>query len=363
MKSCLGCGSVLQNQDKLQAGFVENIDHAYCLRCFKIKNYNQLVSNEIAVGEFFDRIQRLVDQADEDLIFYYVLDVFDIEGSRIAEIEKVIKKHTVKLVINKIDLLPKSVKLSKIKNYISKLFANTSLNNADILLVSSKTLNLAEPLFSEIQNNNQYQQYFIGASNVGKSSLINKMLELSNLSPRIVVSNFLNTTLEFICIRLDANTVIYDSAGITRSNSISNLMDQKFLKYCYFKQELKQFSYRLSSNNSIFFAGVAWFDYQSETKTDFHIYVNKNINLHRTQTNNAIDYWKKNHKVLIPHISSQKINTYQFSFTKNDLNQEFDISISGLGWINFVVKQPLNIKIKIPGETKSTLVSLRKPLI
>ncbi|MDQ0568107.1 ribosome biogenesis GTPase YqeH [Mycoplasma yeatsii] len=362
MKKCLGCGSSLQQENKTKIGYVENTDHAYCLRCFKIKNYNELVSNEIDSDQFIEKIKNLVE-TEKDLIFYYVLDVFDIEGSRIKNIEEIIKDHKVKLVVNKIDLLPKSVKLSKIKNYISDLFKDSNLNDLDVLLVSAKTMNLSQVLFDEIKNNNQYKQYFIGASNVGKSSLINKMLEMNNLVPSIVVSNYFNTTLDFISIKLDQNTVIYDSAGVSRKNSIANLMNKRFWKYCYFKKELKQFTYRLNTNNSIFFAGVAWFDYQSESKTDFHIYVNKNINLHRTSSNNVERYWNKNRKTLTPYISSQKVYSYKFDFTKNDINKEFDISISGLGWINFVVKQAMSITINIPGDEKSTLVTLRKPLI
>ncbi|WP_434334319.1 ribosome biogenesis GTPase YqeH [Mycoplasma capricolum subsp. capricolum] len=367
MKSCLGCGSLLQTTNKFEQGYVNDSEHAYCLRCFKIKNYNQLVDSEINDKQFINKISTLVkNNKNNNLVFYYVLDIFDLFGSRILEIENLIKDFKVILVVNKIDLLPKSVKLEKIRNYINNIFKNSSLKNVEIFLTSANKINLVEPLLNKVIKNNKNQQYFIGASNVGKSSLINKMLEINQLIPSIVVSKFFNTTLDFIEIQLDKNTTIFDSAGVSRKNSIANLMNKRFQSYCYFKKEIQQFTYQLTNNNSIFFSGLCWFDYISlnNQKTSFHIYTNKEINLHRTNTKNVIRYWNNNRKNLIPYISnSDQIQVYEFKFDKSHLNNWYDISISGLGWINFKVESEMIIKINIPSDQKTVLVSLNEPLI
>ncbi|WFQ90121.1 ribosome biogenesis GTPase YqeH [Mycoplasma feriruminatoris] len=367
MKSCLGCGSLLQTTNKLEQGYVNDTEHAYCLRCFKIKNYNQLVDSEINDEQFINKISTLVkENKDNHLVFYYVLDIFDLFGSRILEIENLIKDFQVILVVNKIDLLPKSIKLEKIRNYINNVFKTSSLNDPEIFLTSANKLNLVEPLLNKVIKNNKYQQYFIGASNVGKSSLINKMLEINKLIPSIVVSKYFNTTLDFIEIQLDKNTTIFDSAGVSRKNSIANLMNKRFQNYCYFKKEIHQFTYQLANNNSIFFSGVCWFDYLSfsNKKTNFHIYTNKEINLHRTNTKNVTRYWNNNRKSLIPYINnSENVQVYEFKFTNEHLNNWYDISISGLGWINFKVESEMIIRINIPSDTKTVLVSLNEPLI
>ena len=41
MNKCIGCGVVLQNTDSNNDGYVENLEHNLCKRCFMIKNYNK----------------------------------------------------------------------------------------------------------------------------------------------------------------------------------------------------------------------------------------------------------------------------------------------------------------------------------
>ena len=41
MSKCIGCGIELQNTNKYADGYVEDLDHVLCERCFIIKNYGQ----------------------------------------------------------------------------------------------------------------------------------------------------------------------------------------------------------------------------------------------------------------------------------------------------------------------------------
>ena len=44
MIKCTGCGVVLQDKDENNIGYTKDINHKLCLRCFKIKNYNEYTS-------------------------------------------------------------------------------------------------------------------------------------------------------------------------------------------------------------------------------------------------------------------------------------------------------------------------------
>ena len=83
-KKCVGCGIVLQDEDALKDGYVEDINYDLCRRCFMIKNYGHndivLKSNEkcaVTLEEYFQgskvigsSIRRdglLIDDADDVL--------------------------------------------------------------------------------------------------------------------------------------------------------------------------------------------------------------------------------------------------------------------------------------------------------
>ena len=40
-KRCIGCGKILQDQDKSSEGYTPNLKNEYCMRCFRLKNYGE----------------------------------------------------------------------------------------------------------------------------------------------------------------------------------------------------------------------------------------------------------------------------------------------------------------------------------
>ena len=51
IKHCLGCGTVLQSEDKNKPGYISDINKDYCMRCFRLTHYNEktvtIVHNDI----------------------------------------------------------------------------------------------------------------------------------------------------------------------------------------------------------------------------------------------------------------------------------------------------------------------------
>ena len=41
-KRCIGCGAVLLNTDKTKNGYTPKLENKYCMRCFRLTNYNDL---------------------------------------------------------------------------------------------------------------------------------------------------------------------------------------------------------------------------------------------------------------------------------------------------------------------------------
>ena len=128
-KKCLGCGVVLQNENILNVGYTPNLDNPYCMRCFKVKNYGE--TNQVATDkEEYLKILKSINK--EKSLVLYVIDILNIREN-LDDIKKYLTNDII-LVLNKRDILPKSVRDEKILKYIMELFTFK-----DYIIVSSLT--------------------------------------------------------------------------------------------------------------------------------------------------------------------------------------------------------------------------------
>ncbi|AGR42114.1 ribosome biogenesis GTPase YqeH [Spiroplasma diminutum] len=355
-KKCIGCGKELQTEDDKLPGFSLNIEKQdLCLRCFKIKYYNKLVEQEINDQDFIKIIDD-INKTDEKIRYYYVVDIFDLPGSRLTWLEQLISKKEVVILVNKIDLFPKAVKKTKIFNYVKKFFEDSPINGSKIILTSSIKQDYVFALVNELKSV-QYDQYIVGISNAGKSSLINACLKANQQIPSIVTSKYVNTTLDKIKINFTEKNFVYDTPGLVKHNHIAIATAPSYWDFFFFQKEIKQVTYQLNQGQSIFYGGLAWFTFENgqafnekngkETKTNFHFYINKQLPLHRTKAINAQRYFKKNRHNLSPRLLDKdcEFETLVFNYTNE---RKVDIHISGLGWINFKSYPDMKLSITVP---------------
>ena len=125
-KICLGCGSILQTENEEKEGFVLDINHDYCLRCFKMINYGEskIINKEVDRTSLIKKINNSKNSV------IYVLDILNISDELLNPIKEITNK--VYIVLTKKDLLPKSVKDEKLINYV---YERTLVK--DIFVVSS----------------------------------------------------------------------------------------------------------------------------------------------------------------------------------------------------------------------------------
>ncbi|WP_338973121.1 ribosome biogenesis GTPase YqeH [Spiroplasma endosymbiont of Panorpa germanica] len=370
-KKCIGCGHFLHVEDSKKPGYVKDIKiQDYCLRCFKIKYYNSLVEQEINDKDFIEILDN-INKESKKIRYYYVIDIFDLPGSRITWLESLIASKEVVIVINKIDLMPKSVKREKILTYIKNLFSGTALKDSKIILSSSLKPAYVEELFNEIKKVD-YDQYVVGISNAGKSSLINAMLKSNNQISSIVASRYVNTTLDRIKIEFNEKNTIFDTPGLVKHHHIANATPTTYWDFFFFTKEIYQKTYQLEAGQTIFYGGIAWITFQeginplnnhrSRNATNFHFYVNRNLPLHRTKALNAQNYFRKNRHYLAPRLSDNdaEFETKEFKFTNSE---NVDLHISGLGWVNFKTYPGLKISITVPKTNMGVKIHLLPALI
>lgn len=348
---CIGCGATLQSEDPNAAGYVpeHNLfrEDVVCKRCFRLKNYNEVQDVGMNSEDFLDLLNGL---ADKKGIVVNVVDIFDFEGSFINALKRIVGNKKVILAANKLDLLPKQINKRRVKEWLKKTARKYGLEAEEVTLISADKGWGIEELMSTIeQKRNQQDVYIVGTTNVGKSTLINKLIEQSVGEKDIVTtSRFPGTTLDMIDIPLDETTFMYDTPGIIQEHQMTHYITEKELKTIMPKNEIKQRVYQLNEGQTLFFGGLARIDYISGGKRPLVCYFSNDLNIHRTKTENANDLWRKQlGAVLTPPKDTQNFDLANVKAVRLETGKEKrDVMISGLGFIT--IEAGAKVIVRVP---------------
>ncbi|MGR3741603.1 ribosome biogenesis GTPase YqeH [Companilactobacillus sp. DQM5] len=363
---CVGCGSKLQTTEKTKAGYLpENTlkkyiesdeQELYCQRCFRLRNYNDIMDVELDDSEFLSILNKI---SDEDALVVNLIDIFDYNGSVIPGIQRFIGNNKMILVANKEDLLPKSVNRDKLKRWFHRQAQNDGLNPvAEILISAKKNTNLDDLLSLINKYRGNKDVYIVGTTNVGKSTLVNSIISMSsNIKNLVTTSRFPGTTLDRIEIPLDDGAMLIDTPGIIHNYQLAHFLNKKELKEVTPSTEIKPKVYQLRGLQTLFIAGLARIDFIDDIKTSAIVYVDNNLLIHRTKLENADEFYK-NHKadILNPPYDPQTLPEMQMF--KFKATEKSDVVIAGLGWITI----PAGITIKAYAP-KGVEITLRKAIV
>ncbi len=253
IKKCMGCGVIMQDQDKEGLGYTPNLKNEYCMRCFRLKNYGEKKLNEEVIeSKIINKVNK-----SKGLVFF-LIDYLNLNKYTLDIFKKI--KRTKILVISKCDTLRKDMKFKKISNWLNKVYDI----NEEVLYLSNKFNNLSINIFN-IMNKYNYKTCFImGITNAGKSTFINNLLKKNNIKKEIVVSNKPNTTLDFIKLNID-NYIIYDTPGFNY-NSLNDKIINK---------EIKPISLQIKGNVTIIINDIIKIYFKEENNIIIYGVINK----------------------------------------------------------------------------------------
>ena len=357
---CIGCGAEIQSENQNKQGYLPKSvveksmeeNNLVCKRCFRLKNYNEVSDVELGAEDFYKLIKTL---SKKDGLIVKVVDIFDFSGSWIEDVIDIVGNNKdIVLVANKLDLLPKSVKQNKIKQWLFKMLKAKGIKVKDILLISAiKNHGIEEAAARIDELRNGKDVYIIGATNVGKSTFINKLIELTTGDKNVITtSHFPGTTLGMIEIPLDRATSIYDTPGIILDYDIAHYLDAKSLKLVMPKKEIKARVFQLNAEQSLFFGGMARVDFIKGERQSFTLYASNLVDIHRTKLSNADALFEKHLGTLLKPPFEDNISIFKNQVKKNFKidDRKIDIVISGLGWITVNSDSGCEIDIYVPEE-------------
>lgn len=353
---CIGCGVKLQTIDPETAGYVheihmiENGEQVYCKRCYDILHYNKKYC-VLEESDFFYEKMKQVYQKDKKAIVLLILDVLDIYGGFTPKLVKLIEKFPVILLINKVDILPKDLRLSSTEKVTRMMGETFGLNVIGVYPISAKSKRNIEAVIGKIDKLRypyRYSKkatfdhcYVVGCASVGKSTFINSVKELAsgeNNTP-ITTSDQFQTTLDFIKVDLGNHFSLIDTPGIVNTRSFHAYLDYESVKILTPKRYLKVRTYQLRSQQTLFLGGLVRLDFEQGEKMSVSCYVSNELYIHRTKSENADELNKRQSlRLLVPPLTEkEKENlgenevTY---FNIEDSNSCYDLIFPGIGFLH-----------------------------
>jgi ribosome biogenesis GTPase YqeH len=360
---CAGCGVAIQTEDPNQVGYAPQKalerETIICQRCHRIKHYNE--ASTVTLGD--DEFVRILNSiGDRKSLVVQVVDIFDFNGSWLRGLPRFVGGNPILLVGNKVDLLPKNVNRNRLINWMRKSAADLGLKPVDVVLVSARKGEGMDRLVAAMNEHRKGRDiYIVGVTNVGKSSLINRLLkQFGDSEMDITTSQFPGTTLNMIEIPLDETSSLYDTPGIINRDQLVHKVSPNELKLILPDKPIKPKVYQLNAEQTLFIGGLARVDFVKGERQPFVFYLSNHLNLHRTKLSNADElYAKHKGELLSPPGKEEAESIVWDKFTFKVPAGKFDVVISGLGWIALHGKGA-NVDVHVP---KGVAASLRPSLI
>ena len=316
-KYCKGCGIKLQDENVLQEGYTVSLEQDYCQRCFRIKNYGDYQVVTKGNDEYIDILKKVGETKD---LVLYIADLLNLEED-FKEIRKYIPNKMI-LVLNKKDVLPKSVKEEKILAY----FNNMDTPFEKVVVISVEKNQNIDYLLKQIK---LYQTskdvYVVGHTNAGKSTLINKLISnYSDNNEELTISPLPATTLSTVRIELNDYLTLIDTPGLVDSGSIVNVVDKSTLKKISPRKEIKPKTYQVRKGQSILVDDLLRIDYTSGEKNSFTFYMSNDLKIRK--------------------IASKRMDLKEeMGKTTHQMKFDEDLCINGLGFIKMVNQGTVDI--------------------
>jgi len=343
---CPGCGVELQTTDPNKIGYIPESSllersEPICQRCYRIKHYSDNIAPEVIHYSLSD-LKTISAECD---ITFVVVDLLDIEGTWSEAIRKAVKSKLF-VLLNKFDLIPKHIDARQIIEWFSGEY---KIPPGQLQPVSSVNNFGIKPLMKIL--NRTHKCCFTGATNAGKSTLLNKIITKEGYS-QSTASPFSGTTLGRVKRTLKSGTTIIDTPGIEVKQRMMQFISPEERHLVFKTDKLTRKTYKPEPGQTIFFGGLCRIDIEDTARDGyspiFQLFSGHNIVYHLTHQSDAEDFHKRQlGKLLKPPFSPMSYENITWQQHPLSIIAGEDLAISGLGWIN-CKRGPLEISLIVP---------------
>ena len=359
-KKCAGCGIELQFEDKNREGYVPEEkfmteEKLICHRCYKIKNYGQNIGNNLKKEDYSKEVSDSIKKAD---IILPIFDIIDFEGSFTQEILDYLRDYRSIILINKIDLLPEFIHPAEIADWVKERLIEEDIVPDDIGFLSAKSKYGVNGIIRKIKNlfpDKKVKAVVMGASNVGKSSVINLLLG----KDRITTSKYSGTTLKAISNKIPKTDItITDTPGLIPEGRISDLISVETGLKLVPSGEISRKTFKPEENKVFMFDVICRFKILKNRNTNeenykpiFSVYSSKNVKFHITKEERIEELLNGDFFELVQGKEKDEYLQNKFITHIVEIQENEDLAIAGLGWVN-VKRGPLKIELTVPEYAK-----------
>ena len=364
-KKCAGCGIELQFEDEKKEGYVPEEKFIMegdllCQRCFKIKNYGKNSVNNFKSEDYSKEVLNSVKKSD---IILPIFDIIDFEGSFTEEILDYLRDYRSIVLVNKTDLLPGFVHPAEIADWIKDRLAEEDIVPENIAFISAKNKYGINGVIRKIKSvfpEGKVKAVVLGASNVGKSSVINLLLGKN----KITTSKYSGTTLKSINNKIpDTNITITDTPGlIPKEKRLSDMISVETGLKLVPAGEISRKTFKLGDGQIFMFDAFCRFKVKENEIEDkiegeniykpmFSAYSSKNVKFHVAKEERVEDLLQGDFFEILKGEEKKKYFENKFVTFETTVEENEDLVISGLGWVN-VKRGPLTIELTVPEGVK-----------
>lgn len=349
MANCKGCGIQLQYNHPKLPGYTPKKGSDYCQRCFRLMHYDDLTIS-MKTGIDPDSVLQRIEAMD--CLVLWVVDLFDFEASMIPGLSRKLSGKDIIMVATKRDILPETLSPEKIARFVFGRLKELGISIRHLIITSSyETMGMEEVKEAVDMYGHNRPVVVMGRANAGKSTLLNKLMQKSELTS----SRYPGTTLDFNPLDIDGIQYI-DTPGIEISGSMLMDIREEDLKTIVPYKTIKPLVYQVRGDQSFTIGGLARVDVIGCDHASAVFYVCDRLSIHRGKVENADEFWKKHYgKLLVPTPLHDDFVTSSIRKTEDKM----DVVIEGLGWVCVSGKMS-SIRVYAP---KAVNVTFRKAML